>query len=66
MGILSVGPHSAIEALFEAKHNREAHNNEGNSTANGPEVGLRLISIGDSLKVHSKVRLWVLAVSIKI
>ena len=55
--IISVGPHLAIEALLEAKDNCEAHNKESNTPANGAEVTLRLIRIGDALKVHSKVRL---------
>lgn len=59
----SVGPHPAIEALFESKDNREAHNKEGNTPANGPEVALRLVCIRDPLKIHSEVRLQVLGVS---
>lgn len=53
--IVSVGPHPTIEALFETKHNCKNHNKDGNSTTNSPEVALRLIRIGDALKVHSEV-----------
>lgn len=45
--IISVGPHPAIEALFESKDNCEARNKEGNTPTNGPEVALRLVCIRD-------------------
>lgn len=55
--IISVGPNPAIEALFETKDNCEAHDEEGNTPTNGPEVALRLVRIGDPLKIHPEVRL---------
>lgn len=62
--IIPVGPHPTIEALFETKDNFEAHNEEGNAPTNGPKVALCLISIGNILKVRSKVRLQVSGVSV--
>ena len=53
--IVSVGPHSAIEALFESKDDGEAHYKESDTTTNSPEVALRFICIGDSFKVHSEI-----------
>ena len=61
--IIPVGPHPAIEALFETKNNGEADNEEGETPTNGPEVALRLIRVGDPLKIHSEIRLQVLSVS---
>ena len=55
--VISVGPNPAIEALFETKDNCEAHNKEGDTPTNGPKVALRLVSIGNILKIHSEVRL---------
>lgn len=63
--IISVCPHPAVEALFETKDNSEAHNKESKAPTNSPEVALRLIRVGNPLKIHSEIRLQVLAVSFK-
>ena len=55
--IVSVGSYPALEALFETKDDRETHDEERNTATSGPEVALRLISVGDAWKVRSEVRL---------
>lgn len=62
--VIPVGPHPAMEALFETKDNGEAHNEKGKTPTKGPEVALRLIRVSDPLKVHSEIRLQVLSISI--
>lgn len=52
--IISVGLNPAIEALFETKDNCEAHDEEGNTPTNGPEVALRLGPYWRSLEDSSR------------
>lgn len=63
--VVSICPDPAIKALFKPKNNGEAHDKESNTPTDGPEVTLRLISVGDPLKIHSEVRLKIHGVSIQ-
>ena len=45
-----------MQPILETKNDRESHDEDRHTTANGPEIALRSVCVGNASKVHAKIR----------